>query len=146
MKPKRRYDKKMGQVYYTIKYSRVFHREDGPAVISDYIEGEDRIELWYRYGLLHRIGGPAFNDFDGEKRWYVNGVLHREDGPAIEVPFIHYSWWVNGKCHRLDGPAVIFGDKQQWWINGVRYQKEEFFELLTYEQKQKILFSEYFVS
>ena len=146
MKSKRRYNEEKKHVYYTIRYSKVLHRDDGPAVIFDYEEGEDRIELWYRYNLLHRIDGPAYNDFDGEKRWYFKGKLHRLDGPAIEHPYGNYVWYIDGKRHRLDGPAAIYSNGDlEWWINGVKYDKEKFFESLTSEQKQKILFSEYFI-
>jgi hypothetical protein len=46
----------------------------------------------------------------------------------------------------LDGPAAIYSNGDlEWWINGVKYDKEKFFESLTSEQKQNILFSEYFI-
>jgi hypothetical protein len=52
------------------------------------------------------------------------GIHHREDGPAIE--------WADGsKC---------------WYLNGFYFStKEEWFEALTEEQKEKALYSEYFI-
>lgn len=46
-----------------------YHREDGPAIISE------NIQSWYRYGLLHRLDGPAIT-WDGKvHHYYVNGVF-----------------------------------------------------------------------
>lgn len=47
----------------------------------------DGTKLWkLPNGQLHRIGGPAIEYADGEKKYYEHGELHREDGPAIEDP------------------------------------------------------------
>jgi len=70
--------------------------------------------------------------------WYFKyGKKHRLDGPAqIALSGYRSIWWVNGKKHRLDGPAVVRSEewiaqchfeKEEWWINGYRYDtKEEF--------------------
>lgn len=42
------------------------------------------------------------------EKWYLNGLLHREDGPAVE--------WSNGVT--------------DWWLNGNRYDKEDFHQCL----------------
>ena len=58
------------------------HRLDGPAVIND-----SGMELWYRYGALHRIGGPAvtFKKTAGHKllytgesiqTWFLRGIRY----------------------------------------------------------------------
>jgi hypothetical protein len=119
VKPKRRYYKEYDYVYYTVKYSTILHREDGPAIIY-----KDGGTSWYRYGMLHRIGGPA-------RIFSNNGE----------------EWWQNGNLHRLDGPAVIYLDGSvSWYLNGIYYSsKEEWFEKLKEEQKAKALFSEYFI-
>lgn len=47
-----------------------------------------------------------------------------------------YSFLINGEPHRTDGPAQC-GSKpwmKQWFLNGIRYPKEEWFSLLTEEQ------------
>lgn len=59
----------------------------------------------------------------GNKRWQLNGKFHREDGPAIEG---------------------ANGDKE-WWINGRILTKEEWFDSLSPEAKDKLLFSEHFI-
>ncbi len=74
-------------------------------------------------------------------------IYHREDGPAVEKGG-YKAWWINGKRHREDGPAVIYinGDLE-WCLNGTFFDsKEEWFEALTESQKEKAIFSEYFIS
>ncbi len=121
MKVRRRYHPKSGDVYYTVGYSKVYHREDGPAIIFS-----SGTKYWLRYGLLHRSGGPAA-EFSGGTNftWYVNGRRHREDGPAVIYPDGSLLWCINDK---------VFKTKEEW------------FEALTPEQQQKMLYSEYFVN
>ena len=142
MKSRRRYDKKQNLIFYTVKYSSVYHREDGPALIYD------DSEFWYRYGLRHREDGPAVECNDLYNIWYFNGSLHREGGPAIESLAGTKKWYRHGLCHRDDGPAMISEHGElSWWLNGKRFpSKEAWFEALTPEQQQKMLFSEYFVN
>jgi hypothetical protein len=120
MKLKRRYNKKMDCIYYTIRYSRVLHKEDGPAQI--FPSGG---RVWYRYGKKHRLDGPALEYCNGYKEWWINGLLHRVDGPAI----------------------IDYEGLEEWYINGTPFKtKEAWFEALTHDQQQKMLFSEYFVN
>jgi hypothetical protein len=91
----------------------LLHRIGGPAI--EWLNGDKE---WYENGQLHRIDGPAFESIDGHKQWYQNGELHRIDGPAIEQDDIQ-EWWVNGDKHRLDGPAAISSYRKEWWLNGV---------------------------
>jgi hypothetical protein len=119
MKVRRRYNPKSGDVYYTVGYSKVYHREDGPAIIDEY-----GTSYWIRYGEYHRKDGPAAIWGDGTIEWYINGLLHREDGPAIEY---------------IDG-------KTSWYKHGIRFlNKEAWFESLTEKEKEKMLYSEYFI-
>ena len=165
MKPKRRHNKKINYIYYTIRYSRVFHREDGPALIFP----NNSVE-WYRYGERHRLDGPAVEYFDGYQEWYKYGLLHREGGPAITDILGLEEWYINGKPHRIGGPARIYSDgREEWCVDGWRHRvdgpaikdgelqlfflngryfpsKEAWFEALTPDQQQKMLFSEYFVN
>ena len=130
-----------GIIFYYIKGTKIPHREDGPAVIC-----EDGGKFWYRHGKLHREDGPAKERSDGSKEWYLSGWPHREDGPAIDHFNGGKEWFVNGERHRVDGPALIYEDgTKEWWLNHKRYKKEEWFELLTEEQKVKALYSEYFI-
>jgi len=144
MKPKVRNGKH--SIYYTIRYSKIFHREDGPAVIYD----GGRQKRWYRYGKLHRVDGPAIITSDLVEEWYIDGKRHRLDGPAVEWLNGRESgrkeWWINGFVHREDGPAVTYNGKVKWYLDSWELTKEQWFEALAPEQQQKMLFSEYFVN
>ena len=85
---------------------------------------------------------------DGEIAYYIKNtdILHREDGPAVEDEDGYKAWWIDGKRHRVDGPAGIYKNrKPTWWLNNIQYSKEKWFEELTEEQKEKMLYSEYFI-
>jgi hypothetical protein len=75
------------------------------------------------------------------------GLLHREDGPALELTDGRKEWFIKGKRHRGDGPALILADGRIfWYLNNICFdKKEEWFEALTEEQKEKVLYSEYFI-
>ena len=92
-------------------FSKVLHREDGPAV--EYASGS---RDWYLNGKLHREDGPAVELADGSKAWWLNGKLHREDGPAIEYADGSREWWLNNKIHREDGPAVEYPNGSKGWF------------------------------
>ena len=131
-----------GVVFYKIKGTNTYHREDGPAVIYG-----DGTKFWYYNGKLHRKDGPAHETPDGLKEWWVNGKRHRVDGPAVTLDDGHKEWWINDIRHREDGPAIIHTDGKIYWVlNGFYFNtKEEWFEELTEEQKEKALYSEYFI-
>ncbi len=121
MKVRRRYHPKSGDIYYTVGYSKVLHREGGPAVIKS-----SGSRYWFRYGKIHRVGGPAMESHYGTDTWYKDGYRHRVDGPA--------------SIHNTYGPL-------EWCIDGTCFKnKEDWFEALTPEQQQKMLFSEYFIN
>lgn len=44
-------------------------------------------ELYYVYGELHRVNGPAVKYANNTKKWYFYGKLHRIDGAAIIYSF-----------------------------------------------------------
>jgi hypothetical protein len=74
-------------------------------------------------------------------------VLHREDGPASEGYNGTKEWYKEGELHRDDGPAIICEDgTTAWYLNGLYYSKEEWFGNLREEQKEAMLYSEYFIS
>jgi uncharacterized Fe-S cluster-containing protein len=56
------------------------------------------------------------------------GIVEHPNGIKI--------WYLNGQRHRLDGPAIEYknGDKY-WFLNGFNYSQEEWFELLSEEDK-----------
>jgi hypothetical protein len=82
------------------------HREcDKPALIDCNRSGGGLCISWYRWGNLHRDGGPA--------------VIRIYPGSPSQGPT--YEWWRNGEYHRDDGPAVIHSDGTlSWYQDGKR--------------------------
>jgi hypothetical protein len=97
--------------------------------------------------ILHREDGPAVIYKDGRKEWYMNGKLHRVGGPAVETEHGGKFWIFYDKIHRVDGPAVITKDGElSWYLNDIYFKtKEAWFEALTESQKEKALYSDYFI-
>ena len=134
---------KVGNIFWRNRWG-VLHRLDGPAI--EYSSGA---EEWWQNGKRHRIDGPAVEWRDSAKEWFQNGKLHRLDGPAIEGADGRKLWYQNGKLHRVDGPALIkpFEEKKEWWIDGwLCKTKEDWFDALPSEAKAKCLFSEDFLN
>ena len=72
----------------------------------------------------------------------ADGELHRDDGPAIETTNSK-AWYRHGKLHRDDGPAVEItairdGSKNEWWLDGRQYTKEEFASIRLNIPRQKV--------
>jgi hypothetical protein len=87
------------------------------------------------YNVPHNYTGIA-ELHTGSKYWYLNGQRHRLDGPAIEFKNGSKEWWFNGKKHREDGPAIEDSNGHKaWYLNGINYSQEEWFELLSEEDK-----------
>ena len=97
-----------------------YHRTDGPAILSQFIEEPDVYEeTWYDHGNIHRDGDlPAVIESETKdfyrKEWWKNDKQHRDGGkPAVIVvqdgKVVKMEWWVNGKLHRDEeaGPAII---------------------------------------
>jgi hypothetical protein len=89
----------------------------------------DRTE-YLKNWKLHRVDGPAIVWNNGMVAYYINGKLHRDDGPAF-ISENQKGWYINGMAHRLDGPAVIsilvdIIYEEEYWINGVEYNKPEY--------------------
>ncbi len=96
---------------------------------------------WLVNGVHHREDGPAIEWSNGDREWYINGKRHRDNGPAFEYAAGAKVWWSNGQRHRDDGPACVFLYSKEWFLNGMRYSQEEWFDRLTPEQQIKFLFN-----
>jgi antitoxin component YwqK of YwqJK toxin-antitoxin module len=64
-----------------------YHREDGPAYIYFWPNGNKKLEIWYLNGLRTKLDGPAVIEYydngnKKEEQWYVSEEQHRIDGPA----------------------------------------------------------------
>lgn len=66
---------------------------------------------WVENGGPHRLGGPAFEGFNGKKVWYHKGLIHRLEGPAV----IHTQACV---YYYLDGVQCT----QEKWSKDIRVQ------------------------
>lgn len=77
----------------------------------------------------------------GNKFWYYKGRYHREDGPAIEYADGTNIWLINGIHHRTDGAAIESHDEICWCFKGSVYSKEEWFNLLTIEEKDNYIWN-----
>ena len=65
------------------------------------------------------------------KEWKnENDELHRVDGPAFEDSNKNYKWYLNGKHHRIGGPAIIYGKYEEFWLDGIKYSKEEYDKII----------------
>ena len=51
------------------KKNKLFHRVDGPAIITE----QNRVLNWYQNGVRHRLDGPAIEYAWGYKSYYING-------------------------------------------------------------------------
>lgn len=61
-------------------------RNDQPAVIHEDHAYPPFYRAWYKWGELHRVGGPALEFYCGASIWYLDGQIHRDgDEPAIEI-------------------------------------------------------------
>ena len=93
------------------------HREDGPASITRYENGNIKVEIWYKHGEIHRDEDkPAAVRYfpNGVKEyefWLKEGKKHRTGNPAAiryyddgKVHVVRY--FVEGLSHREGGPAT----------------------------------------
>ena len=115
-------------VYCTIDKNNKHHSfDDKPARLY-----RDGSLLWYKKGLMHRIGGPAYiSKKDKIREWYVDGRPHREDGPAhisdtlLSEPFQRYVWiW-------HDDPVETYDE--ELWINKVVQYRSSWGDLQPYK-------------
>jgi hypothetical protein len=118
-----------------------FHKNNGPADIEYYENGNIKYLYYYLNGKLHNKDGPA--DIEYYKKgniereyYYLNGKLHRNNDPAdiwyyYDGNIQHKNYYLNGYKHREDGPAYIVYDQngnikhEAYYINGILYSKEE---------------------
>jgi len=100
----------------------VLHREDGPAYIRYYRDGNIQYEKWYINGVLHREDGPAIIDYykNGSikfEQWYWCGLQHRHDytkaAASIYANGSCYYWWYGVECTQKQLLNKKFRDRIQ---------------------------------
>lgn len=70
--------------------------------------------MFFKNGVLHRVGSPALIYDDGREDWRREGGLHREDGPAriTKVP--------NRRNPSREDTV------KEWWVDNKRLSKKQF--------------------
>ena len=110
------------------------HREDGPASIIRYANGNIRVEMYYWDDKWHRENGPAIclwheNGNIEQMLYYQHGRKHRVDGPQCQVFDVNghlriEDWCIDGKLHRIGKPAILEWNSmtnsydEYWYVNG----------------------------
>ena len=54
---------------------------------------------YYQNGLFHREDGPAIISENGDKSFFIKGLRHREDGPAFEGVKGAKMWCYRGELY-----------------------------------------------
>lgn len=71
--------------------------------------------------------------------WFIKGTnhYHNENEPAVEHKNGDKHWFQHDKHHRLDGPGSVDpGGFQFYWINGERFEENEYWnhpDVLAYQ-------------
>ncbi len=110
------------------------HREDGPAFIQYYKNGNKKEEQWWKDNKRHREDGSARiiyyeNGNKWREEWYKDDKRHREDEPASIEYYENGNkcveeWHKDDKIHREYGPAMIRYSRsgikweEQWYKDG----------------------------
>jgi hypothetical protein len=62
------------------------------------------------------------------------GIVEQSNGDLI--------WYYKGKVHREDGPAIDYPNGYKaWYLNGIKYSQEEWFEMLSDEDKLEAIWN-----
>lgn len=95
-------------VHLKVWYSHgVKHRENGPTLISYYVDGSVKQVDYYSHGSCHRISAPA--------------SLYYADNNVL----MHVEYYEENKLHRVDGPARLTFDRNTEPVTIEYYQKGE---------------------
>jgi hypothetical protein len=90
---------------------------------SDSFMDEDDTEINLRVLLTSRF--PSLDDFF--KKFTKSRVIKAPSGAVLYKTY--------NELHREDGPAVTLHDgSQEWWINGIQYEKEDYDALIKKTQ------------
>jgi len=71
----------------------------------------------------------GLNHFASIKFYIKDQKFHREDGPAVENGDIKY-WVRHGKLHREDGPAIESPDREEYYLDDIFYDREEWTSIM----------------
>lgn len=110
---------------------KIIKNKPMPLGFTGKYEG-DNFYIYYKEGLLHRNGGPAYEQHSGYQEWHIEGLLHRINGPAVIFSNGDLHYYKEGKLHREDGPAIILNSGyEEYWLNDKLMSKEEFYKIMN---------------
>lgn len=100
--------------------NKIHRNNDLPAVIWG-----NGTNMWFQYGLRHRIGNPAVI-YDGGFIYFEWDKFHRIDGPAVKSKFYksgfgHFKWYYKNTLLKIIPKNVILDDD-----NYINYVKSRF--------------------
>lgn len=116
-----------------------FHKENSPAIIEYWPNGNIKNKKYHINGVKHRENGPAEisyfeNAIVDSERYCINGKYNRENGPAIiqyyENGNIYLeTYMIDNKIHRFYGPSSLIYRKngkvkETFYLNGKSYTKK----------------------
>jgi antitoxin component YwqK of YwqJK toxin-antitoxin module len=113
-------EKLCSECYYKDSTKQKLHREDGPAKIEYYRNGNIEHEEYYKDGVLHREDGPvqtSYYEMGSDRKQSERYLIRDSEGEIIDDIFIAY--YSNGNVeyeshskgnndHRENGPARIW--------------------------------------
>lgn len=91
--------------------------------------------------LIYYHSNPLINIFN------TNMVSYPDENTTLNRYRIYYNCCtleILGVCHRTDGPAIItkqYNKTDQYFIEGKELSKEEWFDMLTSEQKYNYIWN-----
>ena len=99
------------------------YREDGPAIIRYYENGNKFCEKYYANNNLYNKNGPTgiFYYKNGNKKheeYYTNNELHNENGPAIIKYYEDSS--IRNKEYYINGEFIITDKEAERYINSAK--------------------------
>lgn len=121
------YEDNIMQVRY---YKGIVHADeeyDGPAVVFK----NDGGEMYLKYGLLHRVNGPAVKT-KHEVEFWRHGLRHRTGAPAVIRSNGEMEFWDRGEHIRTVYPEApkppehIKRDSDRWWEDEENLRREEY--------------------
>lgn len=80
-------------------------------------------------GQYHKEDCPAVILKNGIWMYFCNGSLHNRNGPAITNLGNLNIYIINNQIHRWGGPAISINGHEQYWVNGIQYDENDYYNL-----------------
>lgn len=112
------------------KLNDELHNPNGPAFIHNPRKPQRTGNLegvyYYQRGVLHRVGAPAVELYDGTLKWRQYGLPHNLDGPSTIESDGTELWDQYGERHRVGNPAIIIAKtgQREWYQRDLLHNTE----------------------